>query len=77
MPPTKDVFQRYLRKFSKNGKLFEQDLGLTTEAPAERCRFIVNCAESLATELSASQLTASQAASSACHAALPAIQLNL
>ena len=43
----------------------------------ERCRFIVNCAESLATELSASQLTASQAASSACHAALPAIQLNL
>ena len=33
MPPMKDIFQRYLCKFSKNGKLLEQDLGLTTAAP--------------------------------------------
>ena len=28
MPPVKDIWQRYLRKFSKNGKLLESDLGL-------------------------------------------------
>ena len=34
MPSTKDIFQRYLRKFSKNGKLLDADgLGLT-DAPA-------------------------------------------
>ena len=33
MPPTKDIWQRYLRKFTKNGKLLENDPGLeTTEA---------------------------------------------
>ena len=25
MPPTKDIFQRYLRKFSKAGKLIDAD----------------------------------------------------
>ena len=25
MPPTKDIFQRYLRKFSKAGKLLDAD----------------------------------------------------
>ena len=34
MPPVKDVWQRYLRKFSKAGKLLDADgLGLT-DAPA-------------------------------------------
>ena len=34
MPPTKDIFQRYLRKFSKAGKLLDTDgLGFT-DAPA-------------------------------------------
>jgi hypothetical protein len=31
MPPTKDIWQRYLRKFTKQGKLLEDhSLGLTT-----------------------------------------------
>ena len=37
MPAVKDIWQRYLRKFTKNGKaceLLENDLGLTTDAPA-------------------------------------------
>ena len=34
MPPVKDIFQRYLRKFSKAGKLLEADgLGFA-DAPA-------------------------------------------
>ena len=39
-PAAADDFQRYLRKFSKNGKLIEVDLGMdsttdsTTNAPA-------------------------------------------
>ena len=28
MPPVKDIWQRYLRKFTKQGKLLENDLGL-------------------------------------------------
>jgi hypothetical protein len=35
MPPVKDVFQRYLCKFSKNGKLLENDLGLEVEVKVE------------------------------------------
>ena len=33
MPPKKDIWQRYLHKFSKHGKLLESksDLGLTEE----------------------------------------------
>jgi len=27
MPPTKDIWQLYLRKFTKNGKLLEMELG--------------------------------------------------
>ena len=27
MPPVKDIWQRYLRKFTKNGKLLEMELG--------------------------------------------------
>ena len=27
MPPKEDIFQRYLREFSKHGKLLEIDLG--------------------------------------------------
>ena len=39
MPPVKDIWQRYLRKFSKNGKLLEScdpDCGLVEpdEVPA-------------------------------------------
>ena len=34
MPPKLDIWQRYLRKFSKNGKLLEADLGLQS-APEE------------------------------------------
>jgi hypothetical protein len=30
MPPKKDIYQRYLRKFTKQGKLLEADLGLTS-----------------------------------------------
>ena len=31
MPSKKDIFQRYLRKFSKNGKLLEsEDVGLAS-----------------------------------------------
>ena len=30
MPSKKDIFQRYLRKFSKHGKLLDADLGLVT-----------------------------------------------
>ena len=34
MPPVKDVWQRYLRKFTKNGKLLDEEgLGLA-DAPA-------------------------------------------
>ena len=33
MPPKKDIWQRYLRKFTKQGKLLEFDLGLMEEAP--------------------------------------------
>ena len=29
MPPKKDIYQRYLRNFTKQGKLLEADLGLT------------------------------------------------
>ena len=28
MPPKKDIYQRYLRKFTKGGKLLEAELGL-------------------------------------------------
>ena len=28
MPPMNDIWQRYLRKFTKNGKLLENDPGL-------------------------------------------------
>jgi hypothetical protein len=28
MPPSKDIWQRYLRKFTKNGKLLENELSL-------------------------------------------------
>ena len=28
MPPTNDILQRYLRNFSKHGKLLEDELGL-------------------------------------------------
>ena len=31
MPSKKDIFQRYLRKFTKGGKLLEADLGLATQ----------------------------------------------
>ena len=31
MPPKKDIWQRYLRKFTKQGKLLESDLGLLEE----------------------------------------------
>ena len=35
MPAKKAIFQRYLRKFSKQGKLLEADLGLEiNEAPS-------------------------------------------
>ena len=35
MPPMKDIWQRYIRKFSKNGKLVEEDIGLAAgDAPA-------------------------------------------
>ena len=34
MPPKKDIWQRYLRKFSKNGKLVEAELGLTEQEPS-------------------------------------------
>ena len=34
MPPSKDIWQRYLRKFSKNGKLLEANCGFDdNEAP--------------------------------------------
>ena len=33
MPPVKDIWQRYLRKFSKNGKLLEADIGLVERLP--------------------------------------------
>ena len=32
MPPKKDIWQRYLRKFTKQGKLLETDTGLVEEA---------------------------------------------
>ena len=32
MPPTKDIWQRYLRKFTKQGKLLEDELGLEIKA---------------------------------------------
>ena len=35
MPPTEDIWQRYLRKFSKNGKLLEADFGLETNNTEE------------------------------------------
>ena len=28
LPPKKDIYQRYLRKFTKGGKLLEAELGL-------------------------------------------------
>ena len=31
MPSEKDIFQRYLRKFTKGGKLLEADHGLATQ----------------------------------------------
>ena len=31
MPSKKDIFQRYLRKFTRGGKLLEADLGLATQ----------------------------------------------
>ena len=31
MPSKKDIFQRYLRKFTKEGKLLEAELGLASE----------------------------------------------
>ena len=31
MPPKEGIYQRYLRKFTKQGKLLEADLGLTYE----------------------------------------------
>ena len=35
MPPKREIWQRYLRKFTKQGKLLETDLGLMEEAPTE------------------------------------------
>ena len=32
MPSTKDIWQRYLKKFSKNGKLLETDVGVDINA---------------------------------------------
>ena len=32
MPSTKDIWQRYLKKFSKNGKLLETDMGVDVNA---------------------------------------------
>ena len=31
MPSKKDIFQRYLRKFTRGGKLLEADIGLATQ----------------------------------------------
>ena len=35
MPPMKDIWQRYLRKFTKNGKLLENEVGLEIEIKVE------------------------------------------
>ena len=35
MPPVKDIWQRYLHKFTKQGKLLENDLGLEVKAESE------------------------------------------
>lgn len=35
MPPTKDIWQRYLRKFTKNGELLENEVGLESEIKIE------------------------------------------
>ena len=35
MPPTKDIWQRYLRKFTKYGKLLENEVGLEIEIKVE------------------------------------------
>ena len=32
MPPKADIWQRYLHKFTKQGKLLESDTGLVEEA---------------------------------------------
>ena len=34
MPPVKDIWQRYLKKFSKHGKLLENDAGLEIDEAA-------------------------------------------
>jgi hypothetical protein len=38
MPPVKDIWQRYLRKFTKQGKLLENDLGLEVKVESNRPR---------------------------------------
>ena len=35
MPAKNDIWQRYLRKFSKGGKLLEAELGLASTAPKD------------------------------------------
>ena len=35
MPPTKDIWQRYLLKFTKNGKLVENELSLEVKEENE------------------------------------------